>query len=527
LDNRLLLPPNSMLDCYRIVRVVGAGGFGITYEAEDMGLGASIALKEYYPAEFGDRDARMSIRPKSERHKATFEWGRASFLQEARMLARFSHPAIVRVARVFEANSTAYMVMSFERGQSFEDWLKGLGRPPTQEELDRIAAPLLDALEAMHAVSFLHRDIAPDNIIVRPDGSPVLLDFGAARRAVGEMSRALTGIVKAGYSPQEQYATDSRLQGPWTDLYAFGGTLYRAVTGRPPEEATLRGMEDRMPPASSAAVGNYRPGFLAAIDACLGVKIAERPQSVAALRPMLLAPQADAGLLGTQFNAAAIPGRTQPTGTFATSPPAAVRWALFALLCLGVTYGAIQYVRQPSEDRSRNDAVPGKGQRAEAQPPVTKDSVIRPDDGKAFPFSAYFNDLPAPRAATTPPSSAPSSVPARQPAPRDVGGWLGIRVQSVTDNVADRLSASPGSGALVAAVTPDSPAQKAGLQDGDIVVRFDGRDVADIRDLPPIIRATRVGKPVDITILRAGQRTTIKATIGRSATTAGGPGGQR
>jgi serine/threonine protein kinase len=101
LDNRLLLPPNSMLDCYRIVRVVGAGGFGITYEAEDMGLGASIALKEYYPAEFGDRDARMSIRPKSERHKATFEWGRASFLQEARMLARFSHPAIVRVARVF------------------------------------------------------------------------------------------------------------------------------------------------------------------------------------------------------------------------------------------------------------------------------------------------------------------------------------------------------------------------------------------------------------------------------------------
>src|SRR5439155_14758631 len=139
-------------------------------------------------------DARMSIRPKSERDKATFEWGRSSFLQEARMLARFSHPSIVRVSRVFEANSTAYMVMNFERGHGFDDWLEQLGRPPSQEELDQIAEPLLDALEAMHAVNFLHRDIAPDNIVVRPDGSPVLLDFGAARRAIGEMSRALTGI---------------------------------------------------------------------------------------------------------------------------------------------------------------------------------------------------------------------------------------------------------------------------------------------------------------------------------------------
>ena len=137
---------------------------------------------------------------------------------------------------MFEANSTAYMVMRFEQGQSFEAWLKGLGRPPTQEELDRIAAPLLDALEMMHAENFLHRDIAPDNIIVRADGTPVLLDFGAARRAVAEMSRALTGIVKAGYSPQEQYASDSRLQGPWSDIYALGGTLYRAVTGGSPKK---------------------------------------------------------------------------------------------------------------------------------------------------------------------------------------------------------------------------------------------------------------------------------------------------
>ena len=289
MDSRLVLPVNTVLDgSYRIMRVVGSGGFGITYEAEDINLGTMVAIKEYYPFDFGDRDATMSVRPKSERHKQTFDWGRSNFLQEARTLARFEHPSIVRVTRVFEANATAYMVMRFERGMSFEAWLGSLGRPPTQEELDAILHPLLDALEMMHAANFLHRDIAPDNIIVRSDGTPVLLDFGAARRAVAEMSRSLTGIVKAGYSPHEQYSSDGRLQGPWSDLYALGGTLYRAVTGKAPEEATLRFDEDNMASAAKLAKGKYRRDFLTAIDTCLKVRHSERPRSVAQLRPMLL-----------------------------------------------------------------------------------------------------------------------------------------------------------------------------------------------------------------------------------------------
>src|SRR5215467_1263873 len=259
MDSRLTLPVNTVLDdSYRIVRVVGAGGCGITYEAQDIKLRMRVALKEYYPLECGDRDSTRSVKPKSDRHKQTFQWGRSNFLQEARTLARFEHPSIVRVTRVFEANSTAYMVMRFERGQSFEDWLDGLGRPPTQNELDDIVAPLLDALQMMHTANFLHRDIAPDNIIVRPDGSPVLLDFGAARRAVAEMSHSLTGIVKPGYSPHEQYSSENRLQGPWSDLYALGGTLYRAVTGKRPDEATLRFDDDRMPSAVRAAKARYR-----------------------------------------------------------------------------------------------------------------------------------------------------------------------------------------------------------------------------------------------------------------------------
>jgi hypothetical protein len=196
---------------------------------------------------------------------------------------------------VFEAHATAYMVMRFEKGLSLEEWLRELGRPPTQEELDAILNPLLDALELMHGSNFLHRDIAPDNIIIRPDGTPVLLDFGAARRSASDTEPApqgsrptLTGVVKAGYSPHEQYTSDARMQGPWSDLYALGGTLYRAVAGKPPEEATLRFDEDLMASASELGKGRYRAEFLSAVDACLKVRHAERPRSVAQLRPMLL-----------------------------------------------------------------------------------------------------------------------------------------------------------------------------------------------------------------------------------------------
>jgi serine/threonine protein kinase len=357
MDSRLTLPVNTVLDdSYRIVRVVGSGGFGITYEAEDIKLHMRVALKEYYPLEFGDRDSTMSVKPKSDRHRQTFQWGRSNFLQEARTLARFEHPSIVRVTRVFEANSTAYMVMRFEQGQSLEDWLAGLGRSPTQEELDRIVGPILDALQMLHAENFLHRDIAPDNIVVRADGTPVLLDFGAARRAVAEMSRTLTGIVKAGYSPHEQYSVDGRLQGPWSDIYALGGTLYRAVTGKTPEEAALRVDEDHMPAAAQAAKGHFRPEFLSAIDACLKVRHSERPRSVAQLRPMLLAqrpqPKREPEPLAKARKPTSRFPQERKVSGLAPRPQPSRRWPAIAaglLALLGGAYGGIEYMRwQPT-----------------------------------------------------------------------------------------------------------------------------------------------------------------------------------
>jgi len=288
LDPRLALPVNAILDGnYKIARVVGAGGFAVTYEAEDLLLRKKVAVKEYYPIDYGDRDATMRILPKAELHTTTFEWGRSNFLEEARTLARLEHPSIVRVLRVFEANSTAYMVMHFEDGYNFETWLRNLHRAPMQQELDAVIAPLLDALDLIHSSGILHRDIAPDNIIIRTDGSPVLLDFGAARWADAAAGRGFTGVVKAGYSPPEQYTSNCRLQGPWSDFYALGGTLYRAVTGWPPEEAMLRLDNDYMATAAKAANGKYRPGFLGAIDACLEVRYSDRPQSGKMLRSLL------------------------------------------------------------------------------------------------------------------------------------------------------------------------------------------------------------------------------------------------
>jgi len=321
--DRLTLPAATLLgDSYRIEHVIASGGFGITYAAEDIHLGMKVAIKEYCPADFSARDDRMRVRPKSERHKQTFEWGLRSFLQEARTLARFKHPSIVRVTRVFEANSTAYMVMEFEEGRSFEGWLRHLGRPPTQDELDRIARPLLEALDVLHAQSFLHRDIAPDNVIIRTDGTPVLLDFGAARRAVGEVSRALTGIVKMGYSPQEQYTTDSRQQGPWTDIYAFGATLYRAVTGVVPVESTRRSMGDNMVPAANAAIGSFRPGFLTAIDSCLAMAPSQRPASMAQLSSLMFSTEIPTGRAGQSA--------PSPNGWIAPPNPSRWRWIVVA-----------------------------------------------------------------------------------------------------------------------------------------------------------------------------------------------------
>ena len=223
----------------------------ITYLAEEIALARLITIKEYFPSDFAARAGGQSVVPRDPADASTdFQWGLDRFIDEAQTLARFDHPNIVRVYRYFKANGTAYMVLSFEEGQSLKAWLKGLGRAPRQREIDEVLRPLLDALEVIHGTDFLHRDIAPDNVIIRRDGSPVLIDFGSARGDIAKHSRTVSALVKPGYSPYEQYATTASVQGPWTDIYALGATLYHAIAGkRPPDSPPRRSQMSTLPRA--------------------------------------------------------------------------------------------------------------------------------------------------------------------------------------------------------------------------------------------------------------------------------------
>ena len=201
------LPVGHVLSDYRIEGILGQGGFGITYLATDTNLGRKVAIKEYYPREYATRDSTLTIRAAgNDEERETFKWGLTRFLEEARILARFEHPNIIAVRRFFEGNGTAYLVMDYCDGEPLDEIIKRDG-PLSKEWLDLILFPLLDGLEQIHGTNFLHRDIKPANIYIRTDGSPVLLDFGAARQETGNHSRSVTSLATAGYAAVEQYST--------------------------------------------------------------------------------------------------------------------------------------------------------------------------------------------------------------------------------------------------------------------------------------------------------------------------------
>ncbi|MBS4099207.1 MAG: SEL1-like repeat protein [Sulfuricella sp.] len=273
------LPVGYRLNEFEFDKVLGVGGFGITYLGKDTTLNLKVAIKEYLPNELAVRDADYNVLPKSADCEETYHWGLDRFLQEARLLARFNHPNIVRVLRFFEANSTAYMMMQYEDGESLEEKLKKLGTPPDEAYLQGILFPLLDGLKVMHGQGFLHRDIKPGNIYIRrSDGSPVLLDFGAARQQMRGQEQ-MTAIVTPGYAPFEQYFTDG-CQGPWSDIYAFGAVVYKIITGKAPPDAAARVKKDAMVPAVQAGQGRYSEKFLRAIDWALQTDEKKRPQTI-------------------------------------------------------------------------------------------------------------------------------------------------------------------------------------------------------------------------------------------------------
>lgn len=294
-DGSQALPQGFRLDEFEIRDRLGEGGFGIVYAAWDHSLGQMRAIKEYMPAGIAQRDPGGSAQvvPRGSRYRETFDKGLQRFIEEAQTLARFDHPSLLRVLRRWEAHGTAYMAMPLYEGSTLRETVRGLPERPSETWLMQLLAPLTEALAVVHRNRWLHRDIAPDNIfMLRESARPLLLDFGAARQVIGDVTQELTAILKPGFAPVEQYGETPGLeQGPWTDVYALAATMHWCLLGRPPAASVSRVLVDNQQPMVQSAAGLCSERFLAALDKALRVDARQRTQSMAELRADLgLAP---------------------------------------------------------------------------------------------------------------------------------------------------------------------------------------------------------------------------------------------
>ncbi|VWC91984.1 serine/threonine protein kinase [Burkholderia lata] len=279
------LPLGHRLGELQLDEVLGIGGFGIVYRAFDRTLRRAVAIKEYMPSMLATRGGDYTVSLRSERFAQAFDAGRGAFLNEARLLAQFDHPGLVKVLHFWESHGTAYMVMPFYEGRTLKQLLDG-GMRISETQLRNIVGALLGALDTLHRAQCFHRDVALDNVLIRPNGSAILLDFGAARKRIGDLVDDGAMMIKPGYAPIEQYTDDPAFsQGPWTDLYALGAVMHAMITGELPPAAVVRSIKDTYRPLASRELPAgevYSPAFLAAVDHALQLRIPDRPESVAA-----------------------------------------------------------------------------------------------------------------------------------------------------------------------------------------------------------------------------------------------------
>lgn len=288
------LPPGTILaDRYLVGRVLGVGGFGITYLGLELNLGLKIAIKEYMPSGMASRRINEQtvhvFGGETEGHYAS---GLNSFFDEARTLVAFhDHPGIVTVRDIFKQHNTAYIIMDYLDGGTLKDYLARKQRL-SWEETQSVFTHVLDALREVHAKGLLHRDISPDNIFITRTGQIKLIDFGACRQVIGEVSKSLSVILKPGYAPPEQYFSKGK-QGPWTDVYAVAASIYVALTGSLPPESMERLDEDSLSFPSRLGVV-IPPGAEQALVKGLAIKSADRYQTIAEFQEALLSSTATA-----------------------------------------------------------------------------------------------------------------------------------------------------------------------------------------------------------------------------------------
>jgi serine/threonine protein kinase len=341
-DNSLLAIGTRVAE-FEVTRLIGQGGFGVVYEAWDHTLERTVAIKEYMPTALANRQSDGSVTPISAKHKETFDVGMRSFINEARLLAQFDHPSLVKVYRFWQERGTTYMVMPCYQGITLKQALIDK-RDVSEKWLVDIVDGVTQALAVMHRASCYHRDIAPDNImLLESTGLPVVLDFGAARRVITDVTQAITVILKPGYAPIEQYSeTADMTQGAWTDVYALSAVMHVAVTGRSPPPSVARLLSDRYVPlaADPQLLTRFQPRILQAIDAGLGVRPESRPQSMEAFRQALgldsldltVAKPSSHGALGHKAPNVSSAGKTSDTNS--TDKPVSksyIKWAAIAI----------------------------------------------------------------------------------------------------------------------------------------------------------------------------------------------------
>ncbi|WP_338415409.1 serine/threonine-protein kinase [uncultured Sphaerotilus sp.] len=392
---------------FEIRGLVGIGGFGIVYRAFDHDLEREVAIKEYMPGLLASRTVDGQVQARGRTHAETFEAGRRSFMLEAKMLARFDHPALVKVFRFWEGNGTAYMVMPLYTGQTLAQVLKQMPAPPTEIWLMGVLVPLLGALEALHSQQIFHRDVSPDNILLLRNGRPVLLDFGAARQVISDRTQTLTAILKPNYAPIEQYAEVPNLrQGPWTDLYALGAVVYASLTGKPPTPAAARTVQDDLVPLAEVAARieaehgqRYSAAFLDAWQQALAVRPNDRPQSVRELLQRLgLMPSA----IAADDDATVIAPLTRAPARLPDNDHTVVVTGL----------PAHTVAPPPRTGLSTTTSVP-TGRDMRMVPPVTQDTTHRTARASTLPPQP-----PPPTEASAPSASAPTDAlaPLEKPA---------------------------------------------------------------------------------------------------------------
>ena len=321
-DHNSALPIGYTLGEYKIEAVLGHGGFGITYLARDRKLGTKVAIKEYFPRSLASRGDDWVIHPlpgSDDSARNNFTWGLQQFLEEARALGHFKHNNIVRVLRFLEANGTAYMVMEFEEGQSLARQLVMRGGRVDEQTLLRVFVPILNGLQAVHDACLLHRDIKPDNIYLRLDGTPMLIDFGSVRQVTQAGDTDQPVVLTPAYAAIEQYPGQGE-EGRWTDVYAIGASMYRCVTGNQPiggfqrYDAIRSYQPDPLTPLMELKPEGYSDFVLQCIDWAMQLYPRHRPRSARELQD---------GLMGIRKPDLAITALAVPAMTAADSPDTA------------------------------------------------------------------------------------------------------------------------------------------------------------------------------------------------------------